>query len=68
MSQQFDIVLFNQLPDKLKEEVMHFIEFLFQKNKKNIPPPKKVKAGFLKGVFKMKEGFFDELEDFNEYK
>jgi hypothetical protein len=58
---------FNLLPQHLKNEMVDFLEFLFQKNKLEQKPQKKIKAGFLKGTFKIKEGFYDDLDDFKDY-
>lgn len=49
----------------MKEEVMHFIDFLLNKNK-NQPPPKR-KFGSAKGKIKMHKNFDDPLEDFKDY-
>ena len=60
---------FNALPEKLKGEVLNFIEFLLEKNHKN-KKNKKVKTpkfGSCKGMFEMAPDFDEPLEDFKEY-
>jgi hypothetical protein len=56
---------FSSLPENLKEEVIHFIDFLLYKNK-NKPAPKR-KFGSAKGKIKMHKNFDDPLEDFKDY-
>lgn len=58
------------LSDNLKEEVLHYVQFLKQKQTENIETPKprkKRKAGSAKGMFVMTEAFDEPLEDFAEY-
>ena len=60
------------LPENLKEEVLHFVQFLKQKQTaeiENPKPPKKRerKFGSAKGMFVMTEAFDEPLEDFAEY-
>lgn len=67
----------SQLPDSLKQEVLHYAEFLAEKytNKslENISEiqssPKKRRAGILKGTFvlPLPNNFDEPLEDFQEY-
>jgi hypothetical protein len=56
-----------QLPEQLKQEVLHYVEFLqtkyAAKNQKN----KKRKAGSAKGKYKLAPDFDAPLEDFKEY-
>ncbi len=67
--EQLVLFRYNLLPDNLKQEIIDFMEFLFQKNKIQPPPKKPLKAGFLKGTFEIKDGFYDELEDdFKDYR
>ena len=54
------------LPENLKAEVSDFIDFLLLKNKQS-GSSKKPKFGSGKGMFKMKPGFNDPLEDFKDY-
>lgn len=64
-----DIQLYHQLsllPDKLKQEVKNFIEFLQHKEKLQ-KPIKKRQFGCAKGKIKILEGFDEPLEDFKEY-
>ncbi|MBM4166873.1 MAG: DUF2281 domain-containing protein [Ignavibacteria bacterium] len=56
----------DSLPEQIKSEVMHYLDFLLQK-KNNSLKKKRSKAGFLKGTFVMKENFDEPLEDFKEY-
>ena len=56
---------FSSLPENLKEEVMHFIDFLLNKTKNNLTP--KRKFGSAKGKIKMHKNFDDPLEDFQDY-
>jgi hypothetical protein len=67
-----DKILINQiyqLPESLKVEVLHYIEFL--KNnyaQKTLDKPlKKRKAGSAKGKYKLAEDFNAPLEDFKDY-
>jgi hypothetical protein len=55
-----------QLPKELQSEVIDFIDFLLNKEEKKQPLPKP-KFGSAKGMFTMKPGFDDPLEDFKEY-
>ena len=54
------------LPDDLKSEVSDFVDFLSSKRKK-ISDKKKPIFGSGKGMFVMKPGFDEPLEDFKEY-
>jgi hypothetical protein len=54
------------LPENLRAEVADFIDFLLQKSKKNQSRRKPV-FGSGKGMFKMKPGFDEPLDDFKEY-
>lgn len=54
------------LPDNLKSEVDNFVEFLLQKNrKKSLKTNAKFGSG--KGMFVIKPGFDEPLEDFKDY-
>lgn len=57
------------LPENLKEEVLHFVQFLKQKQNIKSKPAKKRerKFGGAKGMFVMTEAFDEPLEDFAEY-
>jgi hypothetical protein len=58
------------LPESLKEEVLHYIQFLKEKHKSQFepkPPRKKRKAGSAKGEIFMSDDFDAPLEDFAEY-
>jgi hypothetical protein len=54
------------LPDDLKAEVSDFVDFLANKQKKT-QEKKKPKFGSGKGMFVIKPGFDQPLEDFREY-
>lgn len=71
MTEQLLIQEIHTLPDNLKQEVLHFVQFLKQKQDvKNepTPPRKKRKAGSAKGMFVMSDDFDAPLEDFAEYR
>jgi hypothetical protein len=59
------------LPESLRAEVLHYIEFLLEKYAKTSPqvevPKKKRKAGLLKGKIWMSDDFDAPLEDLQEY-
>lgn len=56
------------LPDNLKEEVLHYVQFLKQKQTNQTETPrKKRKAGSAKGEIFMADDFEAPLEDFAEY-
>lgn len=60
---------FNALPEKLKSEVLDFIDFLLVKERK-IKGDKKQKMpkfGSCKGMFEMSPDFDEPLEDFKDY-
>lgn len=54
------------LPDELKAEVADFVDFLADKNKKQLEKKKPV-FGSGKGMFLMKPDFDEPLDDFKEY-
>ncbi len=59
------------MPDNLKSEVEHFVDFLLTEKKKKQAQSKnnskKPKFGSGKGMFKMIPGFDEPLEDFKDY-
>jgi hypothetical protein len=57
------------LPESMKSEVSDFIDFLMNKAKKSneVLNKTKPKFGSGKGMFIIKLGFDDPLEDFKEY-
>lgn len=64
-----DINLYSRLqslPDDLKSEVADFIDFLLIKTKKK-QKRTKPKFGSGKGIFVLKSGFDEPIEDFKEY-
>ena len=71
MTEQLLIQEIHTLPDNLKEEVLHFVQFLKQKQtiQTNDEPSKKRqrKFGSAKGMFVMADDFEAPLEDFAEY-
>jgi hypothetical protein len=60
-----------KLPESLKQEVLHYTEFLVEKYAKQSqeeqPQKKKRKAGLLKGKIWMADDFDEPLEDFKDY-
>ncbi|MGL5066149.1 MAG: type II toxin-antitoxin system VapB family antitoxin [Microcoleus sp.] len=61
-----------KLPDALKQEVLHYVEFLAAKYANEVavnPPQKKRQAGMMKGTFvlPLADDFDAPLEDFQEY-
>lgn len=56
-----------QLPEQLKQEVLHYVEFLQAKYNAQNRKPKKRKAGSAEGKFKLAPDFDEPLEDFKEY-
>jgi hypothetical protein len=56
------------LPEKLKEEVSDYVDFLIAKYVSSEGSTKKpLKFGMMKGTFKMSPDFDEPLEDFKEY-
>jgi Protein of unknown function (DUF2281) len=60
------------LPDPLKTEVLHYIEFLYKRyvSTETEPPNSQKKRGglgLLKGKIRMADDFDAPLEDFKEY-
>ena len=65
---------YSSLPEALKKEAEHFVEFLAQKIKPNVEgisenQPKKERGGYgsMKGMFKMADDFDAPLDDFKDY-
>ena len=56
-----------QLPEQLKQEVLHYIEFLQKKYAAKKQKNKNRKAGSAKGKYKLASDFDAPLEDFKEY-
>ncbi len=56
-----------QLPEQLKQEVLHYIEFLQKKYALQNQKTKDRKAGSAKGKYKLAPDFDAPLEDFKEY-
>lgn len=70
MTEQTLIQEIYTLPENLKLEVLHYIQFLKQKQTEKTEPEKprkKRKAGSAKGKFVMADDFDAPLEDFAEY-
>lgn len=57
----------SKLPDNLKLEVYNFVNFLLTKYPASNDEDMKPVFGSGKGMFKMKPGFDDQLEDFKDY-
>jgi len=56
-----------QLPEQLKQEVLHYVEFLQTKYNAQNGKRKNRKAGSAKGKYKLATDFDEPLEDFKEY-
>ncbi len=69
MTEQTLIQEIHTLPESLKQEVLHFVQFLKQKQTVEEKPTKrrKRKAGSAKGEIIMADDFEAPLEDFAEY-
>ena len=69
MTEQILIQEINTLPESLKLEVLHFIQFLKQKQTtvEKIEKPRQRKFGSAKGEIIMADDFDAPLEDFAEY-
>ena len=70
MTEQTIISELYTLPENLKQEVLHYIQFLKHKQTEQIEtvePRKKRQAGSAKGKFVMADDFEAPLEDFAEY-
>lgn len=66
MKNQSAYIKLYTLPEKLRDQALEFIDFLYQKNKKKISG-KHSKAGFLKGKIHIVKEFDEHLCDFKEY-
>lgn len=62
------IAKINELPDKLKQEVLHYIEFLQEKyaRQNQVQESKKRQAGSAKGKYQLAPDFDVPLEDFKD--
>lgn len=69
MTEQALIQEIRTLPENLKLEVLHFVQFLKQKQVEQTESvkPRRRKAGSAKGKFVMADDFNAPLEDFAEY-
>ncbi len=56
-----------QLPEQLKQEVLHYIELLQKRYTTQNQKTKNRKAGSAKGKYKLASDFDAPLEDFTEY-
>ncbi len=56
-----------QLPEQLKQEVLHYIELLQKRYTTQNQKTKNRKAGSAKGKYKLAPDFDAPLEDFTEY-
>lgn len=56
-----------QLPEQLKQEVLHYVEFLQTKYDAQNRKPENRKAGSAEGQFTIAPDFDAPLEDFKEY-
>ncbi len=55
------------LPEKLKDEVDNYIDFLLQKHTESDVPKKPLRFGMMKGTFVMSDDFDEPLDDLKEY-
>lgn len=67
MEEKFILSQIQQLPEQLKQEVLHYVEFLQSKYNAQNQKPKNRKAGSAKGKYKLAPDFDAPLEDFKEY-
>ncbi|MEG5160444.1 DUF2281 domain-containing protein [Microcoleus sp. AT3-A2] len=73
MIQQAILEKLAELPESLQTEVLHYIEFLIEKQAKNStqekPTKKRRVAGTMKGIFvlPLPDDFDEPLEDMKEY-
>ena len=69
MTEQALIQEIQTLPENLKQEVLHFVQFLKQKQvaKTESAKPRQRKAGSAKGEIIMADDFDAPLEDFADY-
>jgi hypothetical protein len=68
MTEQLILRELHSLPESLKLEVLHFVQFLKQEKTKEAESTRpKRKAGMLKGKIWMAPDFDAPLEDFKEY-
>lgn len=56
-----------KLPEQLKQEVLHYAEFLQKNYAAQFRKVKNRKAGSAKGKYKLAPDFDEPLEDFREY-
>jgi hypothetical protein len=56
-----------QLPEQLKQEVLHYAEFLQKRYTAQERKNKNRKAGSAKGKYKLAPDFDSPLEDFKDY-
>lgn len=57
----------SELPEKLKEELDNYIDFLLQKRAATDLPKKPLRFGMMKGTFVMSDDFDEPLDDFKDY-
>jgi len=57
----------SMMPESIKNEISDYMDFLMSKKQKKNKQKKQLKAGFLKGTFKMSSDFDDPIEDFKDY-
>lgn len=71
MTERFVLSQFSQLPEHLKEEVLHYIAFLIKEQANHqihpVRKPKKRTFGSAKGKYKLAPDFDAPLDDFKEY-
>jgi len=69
MTEQLIISQLQRLPEHLKVEVLHYVEFLKKQYEKEdkAKQSKKPVFGSAKGKYKLAEDFNEPLDDFKEY-
>jgi len=67
MTEQLILRELHELPEAMKVEVLHFVQFLKYKQSLEIVPKKPRKAGSAEGKFTLMSDFDAPLEDFKEY-
>lgn len=71
MTEELILSEIQQLPESLKQEVLHFVRFLQQKTTTVLQPTKPESTerifGVSKGKYRLAEDFDAPLDDFKEY-
>jgi hypothetical protein len=67
MTEEIILAEIQQLPERLKMEVLHFVRFLRQEKTQPEPQMNERIFGISKGRYKLAEDFDAPLDDFKEY-